>query len=381
MRLAFISLLALLAVAACAKPEPTRSVRELPAGLHLAHNGVSADGTQALLVGDGADRCFEAVAYVLTGTLQPLPSATGPKADPAGCAARTAAASADGSALAVYAYNLGHVHLVRRVGQRLAYDGEIRLPGVVGFRYPPPGRNLTLSSDGANLLVGALERNCRPVLQGGGCGAAFLYRRQTSIWRLAATLNRPDGAEPSAQFGQAVLLLPDGALLIGGAGLTGGTGALNLFLPRGNGFELVQVLRPDRRDEFFTTDLAASGDGQWLAVGGAQSVLLYRREGERFRFVKRLQPPEREVGHFGEAVALDGLGRTLLVGAPRTDCEAGARCGIAFRYVRDGDFWQLAGPLRPAKERAEADFGHEAALDASGRLAAVEGEGVHLELR
>jgi hypothetical protein len=85
---------------------------------------------------------------------------------------------------------------------------------------------------------------------------------------------------------------------------------------------------------------------------------------------------------FGEAVALDGTGATLIVGAPRTTCRAGAWCGAAYRYVRQdaaGARWRLAGTLVPAGgERAEANFGHEAALDATGAVAAVEGAGVTL---
>lgn len=370
----------LLLLTACATREPAVPLvrHELPEGLHLVHDGISADGRQAYVLGDAPKQCFTVTLYDVVGPPSPVAAIVVAGDDPGRCAVRTAAAAANGEALAVVMPNLGRVDVLRRVAGRLRRDGELRLPGKPGFAFPPPGRNLALSADGTTLLVGALERGCRG---DGGCGTVYLYRRQPAGWRLAATVPRPANAEATAYFGQSVLLLPDGALLVGGTGLTGGTGALHLLLPRKSGYELAQTITPEGRDEFFTTDLALSGDGQWLAVGGAQSVTLYRRDGDRLARTERFGPPEDGAGHFGESVALDGEGSTLLVGAPRTDCDAGRRCGIAYRYEREGDTWSRAEAVYPAEEEADADFGHRAALDASGGLAAVEGRAVHLERR
>jgi hypothetical protein len=367
--------------------EPDR--HQLAAAQHLAHGGLAADGRSLLLVGPGAGgACFAPALYDATAGTPRQAAALAVPADP--CGVRTAAASADGGTLAVQLLDAGTVHVFRRQGDRLVADGPpLRLPGRPGILYAPPGRSLALSPDGTALLAGAVGRDCRSLAAGVRCGAAHLYHRDPAdgTWRPAATLPRPDTAGDAAHFGQSVLLLPDGAALVGGTGLTGGPGALHLFLPRPDGLAPVQTLLPpgpDPDDEFYAADLAASGDGAWVAVGQSQAVALYRRGPDgRLAPAARLEPPEERAGTFGEAVALDGTGATLLVGAPRTTCAAGAWCGAAYRYVRvdpAGTRWRLAGTLGPAGgERAETNFGHEAALDATGAVAAVEGEGVTLQ--
>ena len=131
-------------------------------------------------------------------------------------------------------------------------------------------------------------------------------------------------------------------------------------------------------DQFYATEIATSGDGTWLAVGADQSVVLYRRNGDRFEPAQTLTAPGDNAGHFGEAVAIDATGRELIVGAPRAACPAGQRCGIVYRYRRDGNAWQLAGTIRAAREEAHAGFGHKLALSGSGAVLAVEGRGVEL---
>jgi hypothetical protein len=216
------------------------------------------------------------------------------------------------------------------------------------------------------------------------CGAAYLFRRNDQGWELAVSIARPVDAGESAAFGQSVLLLADGTAIVGGTGLIGGPGVLHVFVPHGSGLDLVQTLLPEGgTDSFYATDLSASADGSWLAVGGAQSVALYRRRDAGFEPVKLLEAPDSAAGYFGEAVALDGNGRTLLVGAPRTGCSPNVapRCGSAYRYLRGGRVWRLAGTVAPVEARADANFGHEVALDAAGKVTAIEGHGVTVEQR
>ena len=75
----------------------------------------------------------------------------------------------------------------------------------------------------------------------------------------------------------------------------------------------VQSLNPRSNDDaYFTADLAASGDGSWLAVSGAQRVRLWRREGSRFVERPEIRPLDYDAGLFGDAIAFDGTGSTLL---------------------------------------------------------------------
>ena len=76
-------------------------------------------------------------------------------------------------------------------------------------------------------------------------------------------------------------------------------------------------------------------------------------------------------------MALSADGRRLLTGAPRSDCAAGARCGVAYVYDYDG-FWRLSRTLRPATNAEDANFGHHLALSADGHHAAVQGAVIHV---
>ena len=77
------------------------------------------------------------------------------------------------------------------------------------------------------------------------------------------------------------------------------------------------------------------------------------------------------------SVALSTEGRWLLVGAPRTDCEAGDRCGLAYLYDRSRS-WALARTIRPATNTADANFGHRLAINPDGRHLAVQGAVIHV---
>ena len=90
-----------------------------------------------------------------------------------------------------------------------------------------------------------------------------------------------------------------------------------------------------------------------------------------------LTPPDLAAGYFGETVSISDDGRRLLVGAPRTDCPEGDRCGVAYLYERD-QFWQLARTLVPGNRAEDANFGHHLALSPDGGSAAVQGAAIHL---
>jgi hypothetical protein len=90
-----------------------------------------------------------------------------------------------------------------------------------------------------------------------------------------------------------------------------------------------------------------------------------------------LVPPDLTAGYFGETVALSRDGRRLLVGAPRTDCPEGPRCGLVYLFERDR-FWRLARTIRSATSTADANFGHHLALSADGRHAAAQGAVLHV---
>ena len=117
-----------------------------------------------------------------------------------------------------------------------------------GSRFPPPGPNLALSSDGSRLLLGSINRNCRtPSPAERYCGVAELFERRDGAWQRTATLLPPPDQDGLTRFGQSVALSPDGTLaLAGGTGEAGGAGMLWVYAMDGPEPQPIQALRPAR---------------------------------------------------------------------------------------------------------------------------------------
>ena len=209
-------------------------------------------------------------------------------------------------------------------------------------------------------------------------GQAELFERRAGSWERTAIILPVPELVGRVGFGQSVALEPAAQLaMVGGTGEAGLSGALGVYALHGPEPRLVQILEPSKPMWGFATDLSLSGDGRWLAVGGGHSVHVYERSGDGFVLHKVLIPPDLAAGYFGETVALSRDGRRLLIGAPRTDCAEGPRCGLVYLFERDR-FWRLARTIRPATSLPEANFGHHLALSADGRHAAVQGAGLHM---
>ena len=196
-----------------------------------------------------------------------------------------------------------------------------------------------------------------------------------SGWRV---LLPPPDQDGLTRFGQSVALSPDGTLaLAGGTGDSGGVGMLWVYVMEASEPQPVQSLTAPAPQPGFANALSWSADGSWLAVGGEQSVHLFERQGQGFALRKTLVPPDQAAGYFGETVALSGDGRLLLVGAPRTNCPEGDRCGVAYLYDRARS-WGLARTIRPDSNAGDANFGHHLAISRDGRHLAVQGAIIHV---
>lgn len=381
-RAAAAAILGALALAGCAGVGPlTLEEVSLPEGRSLVRDGLIPAGDRVMVRRETPGRCGAVELWgTHPGAAEPLAAA--PPLVGSGCASLTDRLARDGRTLGLYDQGAGQATLLTVASGSLEVDGVVRLAAPAGFAFPPPGPNLAFDGRGARLLLGVSNRGCRRGERAAACGVAELFARTASGWEPAARLAPAEEAvRREVRFGQAVALSAEGTLaLVGGTGQPGQAGGLWVFALGGGEPREVGSLRPDRLDGWFANDLALSGDAGWLAVGGEQAVYLYRRTGDGFRLHARLTPPEPGAGHFGESVALAADGRTLLVGAPRSPCGAGSRCGAAYLYAR-GEGWGYRGAIRPAVERARADFGHRVALGADGQHLAVQGAVLHLFTR
>jgi WD40 repeat protein len=296
------------------------------------------------------------------------------------CPSVTARLAADGRTLAVYEYSEGRAEIMVLDGDRFTSIGSAAITASAGSRFPPPGPNLAFSADGGRLLLGSINRNCRtPSSAERYCGVAELFERRDGAWQRSAVLLPPPDQDGLTRFGQSVALSPDGTLaLAGGTGEAGGVGTLWVYRLDSPEPRPIQDLTLAEPEPGFANALSWSADGSWLAVGGDQSVHLFERQGEGFALRKTLGPPVgSSAGYFGETVALSGDGGRLLVGAPRTNCPEGDRCGVAYLFDRDRG-WALARTVRPATNAGDANFGHHLAISRDGRHLAVQGAIIHV---
>lgn len=285
----------------------------------------------------------------------------------------------DARTLAVYDFSAGRAEVQSLVEGQFMPAGTASLTATPGFPFPAPGPNLAFSADARMLLLGSLNRACRrPTPNVRACGTAELFVRRGDGWIGAAAFQPLPERDGRIRFGQAVALSPTGDLaLVGGTGEPGRSGALWVYALDGDEPRLVQILSPPKPEGGFANDLSLAADGSWLAVGGEQAVYLYERNGKNFSYRKKLTPPDLAAGHFGETVALSADGGRLLVGAPRTACTAGERCGIAYLFERDR-YWQPTRTIRPDKPTPDANFSHHLALSPDGKRAALQGAAVHV---
>jgi hypothetical protein len=369
--------------AACQAPAPAPRQAELPGGRTLVRGGLGPDGDLVVATDDAPEECHAPEAWRRAGGAW-REAARGPAAlaDQSRCPPVTARLADDGRTLAVHDYSAGRAQVLDVAATGINPEGTAAITAEAGFAFPPPCPNLAFSGDAGKLLLGSVNRGCRARPAGGGgraCGLAELFeRREGDGWERVATFLPVPERDGLIRFGQSVALAPDGSLaLVGGTGEPGRSGALWVYAVEPGGPRLVQILAPrGRREGWFANDVALSGDGNWLAVGGEQSVHLYERLGQGFAFRKLLTAPDAAAGHFGETVALSRDGRRLLVGAPRTACAEGERCGAVYLFERDR-LWRLARTLRPATEAADTHFGHHLAISADGGEAAVQGRALH----
>ncbi len=110
-------------------------------------------------------------------------------------------------------------------------------------------------------------------------------------------------------------------------------------------------------------------NGEPVFDAGA-AELLFEVENEWFSAAQLQQPSPTFNSQFGFAVAADGSGDTIVIGAPLDSSEL-ELAGAAYVFVRAGESWILSAVLSQALPRTLARFGHSVAISDDGRLIAV----------
>jgi hypothetical protein len=219
--------------------------------------------------------------------------------------------------------------------------------------------------DGEVAAVGARFHDCDT---GSGCGAAYVFRFNGSIWVQEQKLTASDAAAGD-EFGSSVSV--SGNRILVGAWLddhAGGTdsGAAYVFQWDGSRWVQQQKLTASDADRFERYGLSVSVNGERVFVGspGANcaagpacgAVYAYRFDGARWvEEQKLLASDAHPLAVFGVSVQVDG--DLAVVGDWRHDCAAAQDCGAAYVFRFDGLRWAQEQKLTASDASAFDGFG------------------------
>jgi hypothetical protein len=139
------------------------------------------------------------------------------------------------------------------------------------------------------------------------------------------------------------------------------------------------VVEPQLQSGF---GVAISADGDTAIAGaigddcaaGADcgSAVVFVRNGTTWTEQQRLTAPDGvDDDLFGRSVALSANGDVALIGAMRAECGAIPDCGAAYVFTRSGGVWSFQTKLMPSDPATFKDFGFSVALSADGTRALI----------
>lgn len=248
-------------------------------------------------------------------------------------------------------------------GEKLTGGGE---KGTGNSRF---GTAAAIAASGTTALIGGPD-------DGEGKGAVWVFTRSGSNWTEQAKLTGTSSG--LSAFGTSVALSANGdTALVGGPYYGDMIGAAWVFTRKGTSWTQQAMLRASGLNGFidFGSSVALSGSGAVAVVGApgheapTGSAWVFRRNAAHWGQQAELTATD-EVGHseFGEAAAISADGRTILVGGPADDHNAGA----AWVFTGSGSGWSQQGSkLTPSGERGAAGFGDSVALSSDGDTALI----------
>jgi len=288
------------------------------------------------------------------------------------------------------------------------------------------GSSIAISADGSTLAVGANGESSNATGVGGNqtdrsaanSGAVYIFVRSGTTWSQQAYV-KASNTEASDLFGTTVALSADGSTLAVGAPLEssaatgiGGdqadntaslAGAVYTFARTGNAWSQTAYLKASNSvaDDEFGDALALSGDGATLAVsafgdasaatgiGGNQADRSATDAGAIYVFVKAgaswTQQAYVKASNtdafdiFGTSVALDGDGRTMVVGAAGEKSgvvgnqadNSKLNAGAAYVFTRSGTAWSQQAYLKASNPDVDDEFGTHVAIAGDGSTLVV----------
>jgi hypothetical protein len=194
-----------------------------------------------------------------------------------------------------------------------------------------------------------------------GSGAAYVYERAGSTWKLQAVLTDPAGTGGDL-FGYAVAISGN-TVVVGAWGTYAETGAAYIYARHKHSWKLAATLAsPAAAGEIFGYSVSDSGKrvivGSFAANDGAGAAYVYQRSGAGWYQQATLTPPAGGSA-FGAATAISGT--TAVIGAWGTN----GLSGTAYIYAYNGGSWHRRVTLLNPSPSSQSHFGSSVSVSQS----------------
>lgn len=262
------------------------------------------------------------------------------------------------------------------------------------------GFAVALSDDGDTLAVGARGEGSGDGTEAddsaSAAGAVYVLTRTAGTWTQQAYV-KASAPAAGADFGGALALSADGdTLAVGAVGAAGGGAAYVFTRSLGSWSEQAGLTGSNLGNgDFFGAAVALDAAGDVLAVGapgddGVTDAVLdgggayvFTRSGSTWAEQAYVHPATITAGDgFGGALALDGAGDSLAVGATGEGStatgidgnaldEGAVASGAVYLFARDSGTWSKRSYVKASNTTAGDAFGYAVGLDAAGVTLAV----------
>jgi hypothetical protein len=251
------------------------------------------------------------------------------------------------------------------------------------------GGSVALSANGTIALVGASQ-------DAGAIGAAWIYERTGGVWKAHQKLRAPV-PRAGSDFGSSVALSANGNTAVIAGPTT--VGAVWIFVRKGSTWKFEQRLATPRMGSGaehghaqFGVSLAVSSNGKTVLVGGpaddrnAGAAWGFTKEKRGWMFQRKLTAPahgsDARTGPagFGASAALSPSGTTAVIGGPGDDplpSNDGA-VGAAWIFTRSGNSWTDLGKLTAPVNGPDEEINTDISGGGFGSSVGIAGDGVAL---
>lgn len=246
------------------------------------------------------------------------------------------------------------------------------------------GVKVSLSEDGSVVAIGAHLNDGSGV----DAGHVRVYSWNGTTWiQRGADIN---GVAAGDEFGAALSLSPDGTKLAVGArkydGFAQNTGHVKVYNWNGSSWVLmgteIQITSGALANDNFGSSVAISNTGTRVVVGASLAdngattncgqVRVYNYNGSSWSQLGGVIYGTQVDMYLGNAVAINGAGDAIFVGAPGYDTSAtNTNRGLARYYKWNGTAWNTVGTSITGNGQNGEQLGYAVALSNDGNTAAV----------